>query len=81
METPLLRAKAYDNAVELDNLLSHMEEPEQKAVMSYVLLTLADIERVLAQALETDTPPITAYRAFVAKFRQYLPEEYIRPSQ
>jgi hypothetical protein len=76
MDIPYIRAKANDNAEELDNLLSSFEAPEVAEIVDYVLLTHREIEQVLTHAVENGLDPVEAYRTFVSKVREYAPASY-----
>ena len=75
--TPHIRAMAKDTADALDNTLSALHEEDRAEVLECVLASLQYGDRVLARAIQDGGEPLAAYSAFVAKVREYLPEDYL----
>lgn len=76
MESPYIRAKAYDNVDALDNVLSILEVEERQEVIGYVQDTLKDIEAVISNAIENGVEPLGAYKSFVGKYLEYSQKIY-----
>lgn len=71
MATPFTRAKVKDNVDALDNVTAYLEPEARQEVVDYIMTTLDDLESVMTEAMERGEEPITAYRAFVSKFKEY----------
>ena len=72
-DTPKLRARAYDNACELENLMTTLDSTQQAELVDYVFSTLADIEGVLTEAAANGEDVLSSYLAFKECMRTYMP--------